>query len=92
MAVRPFWIVGDIDGRRSPLTGGPISGDGGFSLSIYQRVNGASEKVATIWGTSEGKGGKIKLRMEPEIPTDRDNGVVFEQTRLRGITTIESDY
>lgn len=38
--VRNFWLEGWIDGRTSPVTGGPQSKDGGFSLTVYQRSHG----------------------------------------------------
>jgi len=40
MAVRNWWIEADVDGRKTPLSGGPRSKDGGFQLTIYQRVKG----------------------------------------------------
>ena len=40
MAVRNWWIEADVDGRKTPLSGGPRSKDGGFQLNIYQRVKG----------------------------------------------------
>jgi len=50
MAVRNFWIEADIDGRTTTLTGGPRSKDGGFSLDIFIRDEGASTKAITIMG------------------------------------------
>lgn len=38
--VRNFWVAGDVDGRRSPLSGGPQGRDGGLSLMLYQRTEG----------------------------------------------------
>ncbi len=38
--VRNFWLDGDIDGRKSGISGGPQAKDGGFSLTIKQRDNG----------------------------------------------------
>ena len=41
MAVRPFYINADIDGRKTPLAGGTKKKDGDHTISIYQRDNGA---------------------------------------------------
>jgi len=42
MAMRNFWLEGNIDGRKSPITGGPQSKDGGFRLNVRMRDNGES--------------------------------------------------
>lgn len=41
MAVRPFYVSADIDGRKTLLEGGPKSGDGGTVVTIYQRDEGS---------------------------------------------------
>jgi hypothetical protein len=50
MAMRNFWIEGDVDGRRTSLTGGPQSAGGGFSLTVYQRDEGESKVGARLTG------------------------------------------
>ena len=40
MPVRPFYINADIDGRKTPLAGGPTRRDGGMTVEITQRDNG----------------------------------------------------
>lgn len=40
MAVRNFWVEGQIDGRQSKLAGGPARKDGGLNLSVFQREDG----------------------------------------------------
>lgn len=35
--IRNFWIECHIDGRTEPLTGGPVSKEGGFHMTIRQR-------------------------------------------------------
>lgn len=40
MAVRNFYIDGDIDGRQTGLCGGPTGKTGGLSLRFTQRDNG----------------------------------------------------
>jgi hypothetical protein len=41
MAIRNFYVKGNIDGRAAQLTGGPASKTGGLDLTIYQRCAGA---------------------------------------------------
>ena len=50
MAMRNFWIEGQIDGRKSRITGGPQSSGGGFDLTVYQRDDGESKVGARITG------------------------------------------
>lgn len=40
MSVRPFYLSADVDGRKTPLTGGPARKDGGMTVEITQRDNG----------------------------------------------------
>lgn len=49
-SVRNFYLQGAIDGKKSPLKAGTRSKDGGFTLTIKQRVNGGIKDVATITG------------------------------------------
>lgn len=44
--IRPFYISADIEGRKTPLAGGPASEDGGMTVEITQR-NG--EKIETAF-------------------------------------------
>lgn len=60
MAVRNFWIAAEIDGRRTPLAGGPAGKAGGFRAYIYQRHNGGSETAAEIRG-HVGEDGRLLL-------------------------------
>lgn len=48
--VRNFWINAVIDGRRSPLVGGPRAKDGGFDLEIKQRHAGQVVPALTVLG------------------------------------------
>ena len=59
MAVRNFWIHGDIDGRRSHIQGGPQAKDGGFHLTIFQRHQGVPLKVAIVDGHTDHAGNII---------------------------------
>lgn len=40
MAVRNFWLDAQIDGRKTELSGGPASKDGGMYIVIKQRKEG----------------------------------------------------
>lgn len=40
MAVRPFYIESDIEGRQTMLKGGPKSGSGDMNTTIYVRDEG----------------------------------------------------
>lgn len=40
MAVRPFYIEAQIDGRKTDLCGGTKSKDGDHTISLHQRSNG----------------------------------------------------
>lgn len=37
MSVRPFYIDADIEGRKTPLAGGPRRADGSMHIKITQR-------------------------------------------------------
>jgi hypothetical protein len=41
MAVRNFYVSGTVDGRRTDIGAGPQAKDGGMSLHITQRNEGA---------------------------------------------------
>lgn len=41
MAVRPFYIEADIEGRKTPLAGGTARKDGTHTIEIHQRDEGA---------------------------------------------------
>lgn len=71
--MRNFWIEGEIDGRTTKLTGGPVRKDGGFDLTVYQRVEGESVAVATIRGRATpytgDKHDDVELTLVIEGPT-----------------------
>lgn len=62
MRVRNWWIEANIDGRKTPLRGGPIGKKGGFSITIMQRDNGEITHPIQIWGVV-GKAGNLVLRV-----------------------------
>lgn len=46
--LRNFWVFADIDGRKTPLSGGPKKRDGGMFIELYQREHGKSVEVLKI--------------------------------------------
>jgi len=54
--IRSFWIEANIDGRQSPLRGGPTGKVGGFCMAIYQRDKGRVTTAARISGFAEEDG------------------------------------
>jgi hypothetical protein len=54
MATRNFWIDASIDGRKTPLTGGPRSKDGGFDLRIFMRSDSGIISPVYIRGWAGG--------------------------------------
>ena len=59
--VRNWWIEGNIDGRKSALSGGPVSKDGGIDITIYQRDKGQVLDVLIIKGIAHD--GVLKLEV-----------------------------
>lgn len=53
MSVRNFWIDAEIDGRKTDLSGGPRSKDGGMRITIFQREEGAISKALVINCTAQ---------------------------------------
>jgi hypothetical protein len=51
-----FWIETEIDGRKTPLRGGPRGKHGGFFQTIYIKDRGESREVVTIHGHATGDG------------------------------------
>lgn len=76
MAVRNFYVRGDIDGRQTELTGGPTNKNGGMKLYVTQRDNGNVVRAFSI--ESREYNGKLTTRvfgpdyeMIGELITDR---------------------
>jgi len=69
--VRNFYIKGNIDGRRTNLSGGPSRKDGGMVLTLTQRNNGSIENCASIECFADGDNLKT-------IIYDKAGNVVFE--------------
>lgn len=54
MSVRPFYIDADIEGRATPLAGGPRRADGSMHIKITQRNAGDIETAFKISSYREG--------------------------------------
>ena len=62
--VRNFWLEANIDGKVIPIAAGPRGKDGGFTLTVQQRVFGEPVKVLTIQGSAE-LDGQLVLEIYP---------------------------
>ena len=74
--VRNFYIQGNIDGRKTKLSGGSSSKDGGMILNLTQRNNGCIEKCASIECVADGD--ELKT-----IIYDKDGKAIFENVTKR---------
>ena len=54
--VRNFWLDAEIDGRRTTLSGGPVSRDGGFRATFYMRDNGGVVRALAVEGMAKADG------------------------------------
>ena len=79
--VRNFWVAGDVDGRRSPISGGPRARDGGLSLTLYQRKEGQVARALTV-NCSACCDGTLCLEVIPILP--------FRLSRLDGKIRIKT--
>jgi hypothetical protein len=66
-AVRNFWVTGEIDGRRNPISGGPRARDGGISLTLYQRSEGSIETSLKV-SCSASPDGTLRVEVAPVLP------------------------
>ena len=70
--MRNFYLKGKVAGRKSPITGGPRSKDGGMFITLYQKEKVESVEVLSVISTVL-PDGKLKtvIRMkgvdEPKI-------------------------
>lgn len=81
--VRNFWVAGDVDGRRSPLSGGPRARDGGLSLTLYQRMEGQVAASLRVYCYAY-RDGTLSLEVEPVLPfrfARRDSKLRIETKR-----------
>jgi hypothetical protein len=81
--VRNFWVAGEVDGRRSPLSGGPRARGGGIRLTLYQRKEGRVATALKVHCCANGNG-TLWLEVEPVLPfrfTRRDGKLRIETKR-----------
>lgn len=74
--VRNFYIKGNIDGRKTDISGGSSRKDGGMCLSLTQRNEGSIETCASIECFVEGESLKT-------IIYDKESNVVLENITKR---------
>lgn len=69
--MRNFYMKSMIDGKRTPITGGPRSKDGGMFITLYQKEKGESVEILSVVSTVLPNGNlKTVIRMkgvEPKI-------------------------
>ena len=76
MAIRPFYMSADIDGRSSNLSGGPKSKSGGQDITIYQRDNGSVITAFRVVSFSRIDGKTLVLTTQV---LDKDGRVVAQE-------------
>ena len=54
--VRNFWLELSVDGKRCAVATGPVTEDGGFTLRISQRDDGAVTSAGVLYGKVSRKG------------------------------------
>jgi len=72
MAMRNWWSVANVDGRKNNVTFGPKGNDGRFSQAIFQKVNGTSQYVAGLHGH------EINGDLRLSVVAAESEGVVLE--------------
>ena len=71
--VRNFWIDLNVDGRKSTVSTGPVSKDGGFSMTIKIRNNGS---ISPFKLTLEGR-----VLPDGTLCVDSNKGVLLTGSR-----------
>ena len=61
MATRNFWINAEIDGRETPLAGGPRSKDGGMDVTLLVREDGGISDGVRITCISDGEKNTVRV-------------------------------
>ena len=69
--MRNFYIKGKVDGRKTPIAGGPRNKHGGMVINFYQKEKGESVKILSV-SSSVLKDGKLRTiihmkGVEPKI-------------------------
>ena len=46
--MRNFYMKAKVDGRKTPITGGPRNKDGGMFINLYQKEKGESVEILKV--------------------------------------------
>lgn len=76
--VRNFFIHAVVDGLSRPIRSGPVSKEGGFTLTVYQRHEGEVVRALVLEGFASLNG---QLRLVAYEPGSDESRVLFETTR-----------
>lgn len=77
-STRNFWVETAVDGRSTPVQGGPAAADGGFRQVIYLRgENGTVETAVRVTGEARADG-TLTLYVTPGDPGYLTDGSPFE--------------
>ena len=76
MAVRNFYVEAHIDGRETTLSGGPQNKQGGMTVRLYQRDDGAITEALMI--DCEERDGVLITRV-----FDKDHNLLFTNETKR---------
>ena len=72
MATRNFWVNAEIDGRETPLAGGPRSKDGGMDVLLTVREDGGISEAVRIVCWSDGAKNIVRVFFNGEIIAERE--------------------
>ncbi len=72
MATRNFWINAAVDGRETPLAGGPRSKDGGMDVLLTVREDGGISEAVRIVCRSDGGRNIVRVCCNGEIIAERE--------------------
>lgn len=78
VAVRNFWLEAYIDGRKTPLRGGPRARSGGMTVTIWQRDQGSVARALDIecYATECGQ-----LLLVATGDSEEHDAIIFESER-----------
>lgn len=79
--VRNYWIEAEIDGRATPLAGGPKGKEGGLRLCLKRRNHGLVETILILDGRSTREDLIIVCNFLVQPNTVGPNGFTFECRR-----------
>lgn len=74
--MRNFYVKGQIDGRKTEISGGPRCKNGGFTLNVYMREEGGKIEPVEIQGRALENG-------MLELTVFTSEGRVFKKTCSR---------